>query len=329
MRSYKKENKKMKNLRILANDGISQEARSILEENGHYVSTDKIPQDILAQGISNNEFDVLIVRSATEVRSDVIDGCPNLKLIVRAGVGIDNIDAAYAESKGITVMNTPAASSRSVAELVIGQMFSAARMLHDASRNMQSFPFEILKKKYSKGIELKGKTLGIVGIGRIGTEVAKYALGIGMNVVAADISAHKKTIEIEIAGKKIEHEIDVKGNMEDILPICDFITFHIPRKQNGDSAIGRRELYMMKKGAILINASRGGVINEDDLLESLSSRQIAFAALDVFENEPDPNPMLVCHPNILPTPHIGAATTEAQDRIGQEIAQIVSDFANL
>ena len=311
--------------KILANDGIDAVGKKILQDSGFTVITDKVAQDNLADYINSNSIEVLTVRSATKVRKDIIDSCINLKLVVRGGVGIDNIDAEYAKEKGLKVANTPAASSDSVAELVIASMFSMCRFLYDSNRKMPisgALDFNELKKKYSGGKELKGKTLGIIGIGRIGQSVASRALGLGMKVVAHDPFVENTTIKIELDGVGLIN-IPIKTiPLGEVLAFSDYITVHVP----GGSLIDKSEIAQMKNGVCLINTSRGGVINEMALIEGLNSGKIAHAALDVFENEPTPKSELLSHPKISLTPHIGAATDEAQERIGLELANIIVSF---
>ncbi len=311
--------------KILANDGIDAVGKKILQDSGFTVITDKVAQDNLADYINSNSIEVLTVRSATKVRKDIIDSCINLKLVVRGGVGIDNIDAEYAKEKGLKVANTPAASSDSVAELVIASMFSMCRFLYDSNRKMPisgALDFNELKKKYSGGKELKGKTLGIIGIGRIGQSVASRALGLGMKVVAHDPFVENTTIKIELDGVGLIN-IPIKTiPLGEVLAFSDYITVHVP----GGSLIDKSEIAQMKNGVCLINTSRGGVINEMALIEGLNSGKIAHAALDVFENEPTPKSELLSHPKISLTPHIGAATNEAQERIGLELANIIVSF---
>lgn len=313
-------------MRILANDGISEAAKEILEKSGYYVDERHRPQNELAQAINEGEFEILLVRSATQVDSEIIDACPGLKMVGRGGVGVDNIDVYYAESSGIKVFNTPKASSRSVAELVVANMFALSRSLHDSARNLKEGEFNTLKKKYSKGTELRGKALGIVGFGRIGQEIASYALGLGMDIFAVDVEDREVVVNVNILNRTLEVPIMVSSNFN-VLRYCDFVSVHIPKQENGDSAISYGEIEAMKDGVVIINTSRGGVVNEEDLLDALSTGKVYAAALDVFEDEPNPNPELLNHPRILATPHIGAATVEAQDRIGHEIVEtIVSTF---
>ena len=321
-------------MKILANDGISDEGKLALENAGYTVITEKVDQSDLINKINEENYEIVLVRSATKIKEDIIDGCPNLKLVGRGGVGMDNIAVSYAREKGIKVIRTPASSSQSVAELVIGQMFSLSRSLYDSSRNMDKEDFNYLKKKYANGIELRGKTLGIIGFGRIGQAVASYAIGMGMNILAVDIEEKTETIQIELPwttsdGQDVFNKIGIKikttTSIDELLPKCDFISVHVPKQENGNSVINEREFNLMKKGTILVNAARGGVINEDDLLVALDNGQVSGIALDVFENEPNPNKELLNHPRIAVTPHIGAATLEAQDRIGLELAELIKD----
>jgi len=305
--------------KILANDGIDAQGKLLLEKAGFTIITEKVAQENLSKAISENGYVGLTVRSATKVRKDVIDACPNLKLIGRGGVGMDNIDVEYAKSKGIAVVNTPAASSLSVAELVFAHLFTIVRFFQDSNREMPvkgNTEFDVLKKKYAGGIELSGKTIGIVGIGRIGQSVARIALGMGMKVVAHDPFVKETKIGFEVAGNKIS--IPVKTvSLDEVFAKSDFITVHVP----GGKLITKNEIAKMKNGVILVNASRGGVIEENDLLTALNSGKVAGAGLDVFENEPKPKQELLQHPKISLTPHIGAATKEAQERIGVELAE--------
>jgi D-3-phosphoglycerate dehydrogenase / 2-oxoglutarate reductase len=308
---------------ILANDGISSKGKNILEENGFKVITDKVDQDKLIEEINRLGIVGVLVRSATKVRKDIIDNCPSLKLIGRGGVGMDNIDVDYARSKGLVVVNTPAASSQSVAELVIGQMFSISRFLPDSFRNIGGGDFSVLKKKYAKGAELRGKTLGIIGFGRIGQSLASYALGLGMNVIAYNRNASTVKIPLTIAEKSIDVEVSTLSDMNELLVNSDFISLHVPKQQNGEPVISSLEFSKMKDGVRIVNAARGGVVDEVALLDALNSGKVAAVGLDVYENEPNPNKDLLNHPLIACTPHIGAATSEAQDRIGDEIAGLV------
>ena len=313
-------------IKVLANDGISQAGIDQLEDNNYEVITDNVEQAKLIDYINENNISCLLVRSATKVRKDIIDSCSELKLIGRGGVGMDNIDVDYAKEKGLYVINTPAASSHSVAELVFSHLFSCVRFLHDSNRNMPldgDSNFKTLKKNYAKGKELKGKTLGVIGFGRIGQETAKIALGIGMNVMFCDKFVDETRIELDLAfDKKINFNLK-SSEMSELLKESDYITLHVPAQKN--YVIGKNEFDLMKQGCGLINAARGGVVDEACLIESLDSGKLAFAGIDTFENEPKPSVKLLMHPKVSLTPHIGAATSEAQDRIGIELAnQIIS-----
>ena len=314
-------------MKILANDGISELGKALLEAAGHVVSTDKVSQDELINTINQHGFDAVLVRSATTVRKEVVDACPGLRLIGRGGVGMDNIDVAYAREKGLTVINTPASSSQSVAELVMGQLFSISRFLHDSFKNMSSGDFSTLKKNYAKGVELRGKTIGIVGFGRIGQGLAAYALGAGMKVIAIERRARIQPITLKIGGQTIEIPVKVVDNLHEVLQQLDYISIHVPKQPDGSAVIGAKEFALMKKGVRLVNAARGGVIDEQALLAALENGTVAAAALDVYDNEPNPLKELINHPKIACTPHIGAATLEAQDRIGEELAELIINFS--
>jgi D-3-phosphoglycerate dehydrogenase len=309
-------------MKILANDGVSQSGIDVLTEAGFEVITTNVAQEQLINYINENKITVLLVRSATTARKGLIDSCPSLKVIGRGGVGMDNIDVEYAREKGLSVINTPAASSSSVAELVFAHLFGGVRFLYDSNRNMPlegESNFKGLKKAYAKGIELRGKTMGIIGFGRIGQEVAKIGLGLGMNVVAADKYMDSAEIEVSLFnGASLKVSIETIS-MESVLEQSDFISLHVPAQK--DYVIGSKEFGMMKDGSAIINAARGGVIDEVALVSALESNKLAFACLDTFENEPKPEVKLLMHPKISLTPHIGAATLEAQDRIGEELGQ--------
>ncbi|MCE2682378.1 MAG: D-2-hydroxyacid dehydrogenase [Flavobacteriia bacterium] len=311
-------------MKILANDGISALGKSLLEDAGFTVITEKVAQDDLAKAVNEQGIEMILVRSATTVRKEVIDACPGVKLIGRGGVGMDNIDVAYAREKGIQVINTPASSSQSVAELVMGHLFALSRFLNDSYKQMESGDFSTLKKNYAKGVELRGKTLGIIGFGRIGQSIASYALGCGMNVIAIDKKATPVAVQIPLGnGASASVEITPSTSLSDVLGDMDYISIHVPKQADGSAVIMAEQFAQMKKGVRLVNAARGGVINEDDLLAALESGQVAGCALDVFENEPNPRKDLLSHPKIACTPHIGAATVEAQDRIGEELASLI------
>ncbi|HRZ30841.1 MAG TPA: D-2-hydroxyacid dehydrogenase, partial [Flavobacterium sp.] len=294
-------------MKVLANDGISKSGIKALEKGGFEVITTKVAQEQVANFINTHQIRVILVRSATKVRKDIIDACPSLKIIGRGGVGMDNIDVAYAREKGIHVINTPASSSESVAELVFAHLFSGVRFLHDANRNMPlegDTNFDGLKKAYANGIELRGKTLGIIGFGRIGQAVAKMALGLGMKVIASDKYVGEAVIRVDFYnGQFINVDIQTEP-MEDLFKHADFITLHVPAQEG--YVIGRDELKGMKDNVGIINAARGGVIDEVALLEALDEGKVLFAGLDVFENEPTPEIKILMHPKISLTPHIGA-----------------------
>lgn len=316
-------------MKILANDGISPEGVAALEKGGFTVITENVPQDQLIDTINKENYVALLVRSATTARKDLIDACPNLKLIGRGGVGMDNIDVDYARSIGRHVINTPGASSQSVAEMVLGSLFSLSRSLFHSHRMMPTVgakDFKVLKKKYGKGQELRGKTIGIVGFGRIGQSLATYCLGIGMKVVAIDMQSNPVKIPLHINGTAdLKITITPKTNLKEVIGDLDYISLHVPKQANGAAVIGDIEIALMKNGVVLVNAARGGVIDESALIKGLNSGKIRACALDVYENEPTPREDLLVHEQIAATPHIGAATTEAQTRIGLELAeQIIS-----
>lgn len=313
-------------MKVLANDGVSQSGIDVLEAAGYTVITTTVAQEQLVNYINDNEIVVLLVRSATKVRKDIIDNCPTLKIIGRGGVGMDNIDVDYARSKGLHVINTPAASSQSVAELVFGHFYSIARFIHNSNRDMPldgDTKFKSLKKAYAKGIELKGKTLGVLGFGRIGQATAKVALGAGMHVVAFDPFLEKADLELEFFdGQKVNFEIKTSSK-EDVLKQSDFLTLHVPAQK--EYVIDDKEFSQMKDGVILANVARGGVVNEVALVKAIESGKVIGAALDVFEKEPTPEIQLLMNPALSLTPHTGGATVEAQGRIGTELAdQIIT-----
>ena len=309
-------------MKILANDGIDPIGKIILQNAGFTVDTEHIPQAELAERL--NEYDAITVRSATKVRKELIDACPNIKAIGRGGVGMDNIDVDYARSKGIAVVNTPAASSHSVAELVFAHLLTGVRFLHDSNRKMPvdgNVNFAGLKKLYAAGVELKGKTLGVVGFGRIGRETAKIALGVGMDVVYYDLFEGPKALTLDFSGN-VSVDIPVKQvELKELFAASDFISVHVPFLEK--PVIGKEEFELLKDGVGLVNASRGGVIDELELINALNSGKVAFAGLDVFDDEPNPRIDLLKHPKVSLTPHIGAATNEAQERIGEELAQLL------
>ena len=309
-------------MKILANDGVSPEGIKVLEKAGHQVETVKVAQEQLANYMNENAIDVILVRSATQVRKELIDQVPGLKIIGRGGVGLDNIDVDYAKSKGVEVINTPAASSESVAELVMAHMLGLSRNLHNTNRDMPlegDQKFKQLKKACAGGTELAGKTMGIVGFGRIGQAVAKKAIGLGMKVLAFDPVVESAKIELQFFdGQQLSFEIKTTS-FEDVLKHSDYISLHVPKQKQ--YVIGKTELEMMKDSAIIVNTARGGVVDEEALDVALANNQIAYAALDVFESEPTPPIKLLMNPKLSLSPHIGGATQEAQARIGVELAE--------
>ena len=313
-------------MKILANDGISANGVEELEAAGFEVSTVTVAQEQLENYINNEGIVALIVRSATKVRKDLIDACPSLKIIGRGGVGMDNIDVEYARDKGLHVINTPAASSESVAELVFAHLFSGVRFLYDSNRNMPldgDSKFKVLKKAYAKGTELRGKTLGVIGFGRIGQATAKIGLGLGMKVIAHDPFIEKAAVTVPFFdGQSLTFDIVIESK-ETVLKEADFLSLHVPSQKK--FVIGAAEIELMKDGAGLVNAARGGVVDEVAMVEALKSGKLGFAGVDTFENEPTPAVQVLMTPNVSLTPHIGAATMQAQKRIGSELAtQIIS-----
>ncbi|MDQ3072540.1 MAG: D-2-hydroxyacid dehydrogenase [Bacteroidota bacterium] len=316
--------------RILANDGIAADGKAALEAAGFEVVTEKIAQEDLPQKIG--AFDVLIVRSATKVNRQVLENPGNLKLVVRAGVGIDNIDVEAAKANGVDVSNTPNSSSLSVAELVFAHIFSLARFLHESHRQMPekgSSKFKDLKKVYEKGTELRGKTLGIVGGGRIGQETAKIGIGLGMNVLIFNRTPKIISLKFDHLPFKPFPALDIKTtSLEEVLKNSDYVSLHVPHETGKAALIGANELAMMKNTAGLINCARGGAVDEDALAYALNNKQIAYAGLDVFVNEPEPRDDLLKVPGLSLTPHIGASTAEAQDRVSLETAALIIEKMN-
>ena len=313
-------------MKILANDGISQSGIDALQQGGFEVITTKVAQVQLEKFINEHQIDAILVRSATQVRQELIDACPSIKLIGRGGVGMDNIDVDYAKDQGLHVINTPAASSSSVAELVFAHLFGMVRFLHQSNREMPlegDSRFKDLKKAYASGSELRGKKIGIIGFGRIGQEVAKIALGLGMEVIANDHFTESAPITVEFFnGQRITIPIETT-NLDTLLKESDFISLHVPVQDS--YVIGEKEIEKMKTGVGIVNAARGGVIDEMALINAIETEKVKFAGLDVFEKEPAPEIQLLMNPELSLTPHIGAATIEAQDRIGTKLAtQIIA-----
>ena len=314
-------------MKILANDGISKSGKNKLEEYGFEVDLTKVSQEQLIKYVNDNKIAVILVRSATQVRADIIDNCPSIKIIGRGGVGMDNIDVEYAKSKGINVINTPAASSKSVAELVFSHLFGCVRFLHESNRSMPldgDSKFKDLKKSYAKGTELAGKTIGIIGFGRIGQEVAKIAIGVRMNVIFYDKFSQQADVKLDFFdGQNLTFKLN-SSSFEEVLSNSDFISIHIPASDK--YIIESDEFKKMKDGSGILNLSRGGIINEEELIKNIESGKISFAAIDTFEGEPNPSIKILMNSNISLTPHIGAATNEAQDRIGVELAEKINEI---
>ena len=320
-------------VKILANDGIDAAGKKIFEAAGFSVSTDKVAQEKLGEALKN--FDAILVRSATQVRKEHIDAASNLKLIGRAGVGMDNIDVKYAREKGLAVVNTPAASSQSVAELVFAHLFTGVRFLQDANRNMPACEsketFDKLKKNYSSGIELRGKTIGIIGAGQIGKCVASMAVGLGMNVLFHRLNNEDVKVDLDFHPSLGKQKVSITFkcvSFTKLLIESDFITLHVPFPKGSVPVIGKKEFDLMKPGTAIVNAARGGVISENDLVDALNSGKISFAGIDVFEGEPMIKETLRKHPKVSLSPHIGGSTKEAQERIGIELAEKVVEFFN-
>jgi D-3-phosphoglycerate dehydrogenase len=319
---------------ILANDGISPSGLAALRSAGHTVFTEAVAAADLASFIQREGVECLLVRSATQVREPLIAACPGLRYIGRGGVGTDNIDVAFARAQGLEVFNTPAASSQSVAELVMAHLFGMARFLHDSNRKMpaatDAATFNALKKAYGAGTELAGKTLAVVGFGRIGQAVARYALGCGMEVLAVDSGRGSlgETVEVVcyVGKTAVPVQVEVVG-LDAALKRADAITLHVPAQASGAPVLGAAEFDAVRPGLLLVNAARGGVIDEDALLAALENGKVRAAALDVFVGEPAPRADLLAHPRVSLTPHTGAATSEAQDRIGTELAEIIAGFS--
>jgi D-3-phosphoglycerate dehydrogenase len=297
--------------RVLTSDGLQQGAIDKLIAAGFEVVNEHYDKDILGEKLK--DFDALVVRSATKVTAEVLEKASEgrLKLIIRAGVGIDNIDVNYANTKGIAVRNTPNASSDSVAELAIAHMFAVARFVGISNYTMRNGQWN---KKHYEGIELGGKTLGIIGMGRIGRSLAKKAEALGMNVIYTDLFGKQEGLKYDFL------------ELEELLKKSDFLSLHVPYDKNRGSLIGKKEFELMKDGVYIVNCARGKVVDEAALLEALNSDKVAGAGIDVFEQEPTTNEALVNHPKVSATPHIGAATKEAQDRIGEEVVEIIVDF---
>ncbi len=309
-------------MKVLINDGIHPDGKLLLEEAGFELSMEKVPQDQLAAELP--QYHAVVVRSATKIRKEVIDRCPNLKLIARGGVGLDNIDVEYARSKGIEVINTPTASSQSVAELALAHILTLSRSLHLSNRHLPRrgrSEFKALKKSYSGGTELKGKTLGIIGFGSIGQTITQMGLALGMKVLPVDLKVDQATLQFNLydSGRVGVFAEVYTVPMGELLADSDYITIHVPFS-GGRPILGATEIEAMKEGVCIINTSRGGAVDETALLQGLESGKIRGAGLDVFEGEPQPKQELLDHERVSVSPHIGASTLEAQRNIGLEIA---------
>ena len=314
-------------MKILINDGLHSAGIALLEKAGHQVDTNTIAQDDLLNKL--NEYDAILVRSATTVRKDLMDAAPNLKVIGRGGVGLDNIDVEYAKSKNISVFNTPAASSRSVAELAMAHLFGIVRSLPAVNKAMSLdgvSDFKALKKSASKGIELQGKTLGLIGFGRIGRETASIAIGCGMKIIAYDPYLTEGDIELQLHPEyNFKHKINVKTiAKEELLASADFISLHIPGGQG--YVLDTADFAKMKDGVGIVNCARGGTISEDALLQAMDSGKVKYVATDVFEKEPPVDERILRVNSIGLSPHIGASTSEAQERVGLELAEKIIEF---
>jgi D-3-phosphoglycerate dehydrogenase len=313
---------------VLANDGISKAGEQLLTEAGIEITEAKVSQEHLINFINENKVDVLLVRSATKVRTDLIDSCPGLKIIGRGGIGMDNIDVEYAIEKGIYVINTPKASSRSVAEMVFAHFFSLARFLHESNRLMPlegETHFKALKKSFSSAVELEGKTLGVIGFGGIGQEVVKIGISLGMQVKVLTRKPKTEKITFDFFdGQQLHFDISSETNMDEFLSNVDFLTVNTP-KTNG-YLLDTPQFEKMKDGVFIVNTARGGVINEVTLLDAIENGKVAGAALDVFENEPSPELALLMNPNLSLSPHLGGNTQDAQIKIGKELAQQIIEI---
>jgi len=314
-------------MKILINDGLHAAGIALLEKAGHQVDTNTIAQDDLLNKL--NEYDAILVRSATTVRKDLMDAAPNLKLIGRGGVGLDNIDVEYAKSKNISVFNTPAASSRSVAELAMAHLFGIVRSLPTVNKAMSLdgvSDFKALKKSASKGIELQGKTLGLIGFGRIGRETASIAIGCGMKIIAFDPYLTEGDIELQLHPEyNFKHKINVKTiAKEELLASADFISLHIPGGQG--YVLDTADFAKMKDGVGIVNCARGGTISEDALLQAMDSGKVKYVATDVFEKEKPVDERILRVNSIGMSPHIGASTSEAQQPVGVELQENIIEF---
>ena len=313
---------------VLANDGISKAGEQLLKEAGIEILEAKVSQEHLINFINENKVDVLLVRSATKVKEDIIDACPGLKIIGRGGIGMDNINVEHAIEKGIYVINTPKASARSVAEMVFAHFFSLARFLHESNRLMPlegETHFKALKKSFSSAVELEGKTLGVIGFGGIGQEVVKIGISLGMKIKV--LTRKPKTEKITLNffdGQKLDFEISSETNMDEFLKDVDFLTVNTPK--TNEYLLDQKQFDKMKDGVFIVNTARGGVVNEVTLLDAIENGKVAGAALDVFESEPSPELALLMNPNLSLSPHLGGNTQDAQMKIGRELAEQIIEI---
>lgn len=310
-------------MKVLANDGISAAGEQALKNAGIEILDNRVAQNHLIGFINENNVDVLLVRSTTKVRQDLIDACPGLKIIGRGGIGMDNIDVDYAIDKGIYIINTPTASSKSVAELVFAHFFSLARFLHESNRLMPlegETHFDAMKKSFSKAYELSGKTLGVIGFGSIGQEVVKMGISLGMKIKVLTRKPKTKTLALDFFdGQSVTFQITSDNDMDAFLKESDFISINTPKTT--EYIIDTPQFEKMKDGVYIVNTARGGVINEVALIDFIESEKVAGAALDVFENEPNPELPLLMNPALSLSPHIGGNTVDAQEKIGAELAE--------
>jgi len=307
---------------VLANDGISENGIQLLKKADITVLEARVSPEHLSKFINENHVDVLLVRSATQVRQNLIDECPGLKIIGRGGIGMDNIDVDYAIDKGIYIINTPKASCKSVAELVFAHFFSLARFLHESNRLMPlegETQFNALKKSFNNATELSGKTLGIIGMGNVGIEVIKIGISLGMKILAYNRTPKTENIQLSFFdGQSLDFEIK-SVNLDEVLKNADFISLNTGLTDG--YLIDSEELEMMKEGVFIANTARGGVINEVALLDAIENGRVYGAALDVFEKEPTPEVLILMNPALSLSPHVGGNTMDAQNRIGEELAQ--------
>lgn len=307
---------------VLANDGISEKGIQLLKEADITVLDARVSAEHLSNFINENNVDVLLVRSATQVRKNLIDECPNLKIIGRGGVGMDNIDVDYAIDKGIYIINSPKASRKSVAELVFAHFFSLARFLHESNRLMPlegETKFNTLKKSFNNATELSGKTLGVIGMGNIGLEVIKIGISLGMSIVAYNRTPKTENVKISFFdGQSLHFEIK-SVNLDEVLKKSDFISINISNTEK--YFIDNEQIARMKEGVFIANTARGGVLNEVALIDAIERGKVAGAALDVFENEPNPEIEILMNPALSLSPHIGGNTLEAQNRVAEELAE--------